>query len=142
MRQSVTDMTSTRDTTEGAPPQSVVLAIGVLTAVGACYWLLVYLTSEPPEGDFFDSPLYWPGWVALPAVCALAGRLRPHRAAAAYGVAALLPQAVAVVILGAGLHNPEFGASLWPVGLFFVLVHMALAGTAAAVASGTRRQAS
>lgn len=105
----------------------------ILFAIGLLFWLLCFVTSGSSGGDFFDSPYYWSGWLVLPAVTGLIAWLRPRRAHAWFGVVVVMPQAIAVTLLGTVFHDPASGASLWIVGLVFVGIQGAVATLTALV---------
>ena len=119
---------------------SRLLTAPVLLAVGMGFWLLCHRTRG--ANDFFESPFSWWGWIALPAIGAIAGA---GRAGDYWLHAALLvgPQMLALAVLGTALHDPEEGASLWMVGETFLVVLVcltALSGWFGALAARSRRQ--
>ena len=99
-------------------------------SVGIVYFVLLKSTTRSQEGDFFDSQWFWSGWLVLPAIAAGAAWIDAE-GAPYWGWLLVLPQAVAVVVENALLHDPGQGASFWPLGLLFVVFLGLLASGAA-----------
>jgi len=108
-------------------------------SVGIAYFALLKSTTRSQEGDFFDSPWFWWGWLVLPVIAAGAAWIEAE-GAAYWGWLVVVPQAVAVVVEGALLHDPGHGASFWPVGLLFVAFLGFLASAAARLGRTARRR--
>lgn len=108
-------------------------------SVGIVHFVLLKATTRSQEGDFFDSPWFWWGWLVLPAIAAGAAWIDAE-GAPYWGWLLVLPQAVAVVVEGALLHDPAQGASFWPVGLLFVALLGLLAFGAARLSRTARRR--
>jgi hypothetical protein len=111
----------------------------VVTSVGVAYLAILKATTTSAEGDFFDSSFFWWGWVFLPSVAAGAAAAVPE-GAGWWGWLVVAPQAVAVVVEGALLHDPDDGASFWPVGLMFVALLGFLASGAAQLGRAARNR--
>lgn len=88
----------------------------IVTSVGVAYLALLKATTTSAEGDFFDSSFFWWGWLVV------------------------APQAEAVMVEGALLHDPDDGASFWPVGLMFVALLGFLASGAAQLGRAARNR--
>ena len=107
---------------------------------GVAFLALAGLTSG--EAEIWDSPLYGWQWVLFPVVVgvgAYLGLAGPGHLAAAL----VAPQAVWSVLDGTVLHDDARGASLWPVGLFFLLILWFVCsgvGEVARVAGARRRR--
>lgn len=50
-------------------PRAAAVA-GAIMSVGIVYFVLLKATTRSQEGDFFDSPSFWWGWLVLPATAA------------------------------------------------------------------------
>lgn len=107
---------------------------------GLLFWLLCQVTAAPSGGDFFDSPYYWWGWLVLPAFTGLVAWRLPSPTNAWFGLVVVVPQAVAVTLLGTVFHDPASGASLWIAGLVFVALQGAVATLTALLAGGLRER--
>lgn len=118
-------------------PRTAAVAGAVIT-LGIAYFALLKSTTGSQEGDFFDSPWFWWGWLVLPGIAAGAAWIDAE-GAAYWGWLVVVPQAVAAVVEGALLHDPSQGASLWPVGLLFVAFLGFLASGAARLGCRARR---
>lgn len=94
--------------------------------------MLLRLTS--PSSDFFDGPLWWWGYLALPGIAALVGALNPHTRAALYGIALIAPQAVDLLLFVTVLSDPG-EAEFWLVGLMFLFALCVLTACAAVLTS-------
>lgn len=112
------------------------VAVAVVS-VGAAYLALLKSTTPSQEGDFFDGPWFWWGWLVLPAIAAGAAWI-DAKGSAYWGWLVVAPQAVATVVEGTLLHDPNQGASFWPVGLIFVGLLGCLASGAASLGAAAR----
>ncbi len=99
--------------------RNAAVLVGLLVVGVLFLWACEVLKSNP-EGEFFDGTLWWWGWLLLPVASGVASYLAPRMTSWA---APLLvgPQLIAVIVGGAIRHDPSDGASLWPVGLVFVV---------------------
>ncbi len=111
----------------------------IVTGVGMAYLALLKATTTSAEGDFFDSSFFWWGWLFLPSVAAGAAGAVPE-GAGWWGWLVVAPQAVAVVVAGALLHDPDDGASLWPLGLMSIALLGFLASAAAQLGRAARNR--
>ena len=119
------------------PRRRTAAVAGAVISVGTAYLVLLKATTRSQEGDFFDSPWFWWGWLVLPAIAAGAAWIEAE-GSAYWGWLVALPQAVAVVVEGVFLHDPGRGASFWPVGLLFVVFFALVASFAARLARSAR----
>ena len=103
-------------------PNATDVVLGVVLGLfGAGTWAVLSATSDPPERDPFDSPLYWTTWIVLPVVAFGTALLRPQWPRPLCWAAALVvPSALALAVQGTVLHDADHGASLWMVGEIFI----------------------
>ena len=112
----------TRDAPGEAKPPSplATVVVGALCViVGGVFWLVCERSSGNGDSDFFDSSLWWFGFVILPGFALVASAAQP-RYPRQWAILLVLPQALATVLLGTVFHDPDNGASLWMAGLVFV----------------------
>jgi len=111
-----------RDVQGEAKPPSPLATVVVATLcaiVGSVFWLVCERSSGTGDSDFFDSSLWWFGFVILPGFALVASAAQP-RYPRQWAILLVLPQAIATVLLGTVFHDPDDGASLWMAGLVFV----------------------
>jgi hypothetical protein len=123
-------MTTRGSSSGGWSTRSIATRVALL-AGGTLWVLALELTTD--NGDPFDSPLYWWGWLVLPVCAFIGARLGVERTLLAWGITLALPLACWTLVGGTLLSSQDEGASFWIVGELFVFVWAGLIAMGAAI---------
>lgn len=93
-----------------------------LLATGATWLVVLQVTTRSPERDFFDSPIFWWGWVLFPSLALIGALFGIERHPMVWAGTIVLPAMCWTFVGGTFLHDPDHGASLWLAGEFILLI--------------------
>ena len=94
-------------------------AVSMLTIGSGFLWLLI---ATGPAGDTLDSPLFWWGWLALPAAAFCLGASVGRTSGTLWPAAGVVPLAVDALFEGFLFYDESEGASFWMLGMLMLAV--------------------
>lgn len=108
--------------------RGVTVALALLI-VGTVLAVALWVTTDSPDNDPFDSPLFWWLWIGVPVLAGIAGMAFP-RLSAWWGFIVVAPLMVLVFVEGRVLYD-GVGESFWVIGevIAFVLAAWATVGS-------------